>query len=63
MTEQAREELQVLFHRQGGVEVLAQALRHVGDARADAVAVRLAAHVAAQHGDAAGLQRARARQQ
>jgi hypothetical protein len=60
VAEQAREELQVLLDRQRGVEVLAQALGHVGDARADDVAVRLAGHVAAQHLHAARLHGARA---
>ena len=35
VAEQAAEEVDVLEHRQRRVEVLAQALRHVGDARAD----------------------------
>ncbi|KAG0730963.1 hypothetical protein G6F23_015777 [Rhizopus arrhizus] len=63
MAEEAAEELQVLFHRKGGVQVLAQALRHVGDARADRVAVAAAGHVAAQHVDAPFLHGASARHQ
>ena len=47
--EQARKELQVLFDRQGGIEVLAQALRHIGNAWAHGIAVPAAGHVAAQH--------------
>ena len=42
MAEEAAAELQVLLHRQGGVEVAPQALRHVGDARAHGLAVAAA---------------------
>jgi len=49
LAEQAAEEVDVLEHRQCGVEILAQPLRHVGDARADAGAVAGILHVAAQH--------------
>jgi hypothetical protein len=49
---QASEEVGVLEDRKGRVEVLAQALRHVGDARADGPAVLGGAHVAAEHLDA-----------
>jgi len=63
MAEQAAKELQVFFHGQGGVEILAQALRHVGDARADGLAVPSAGHVAAQHHDLALLHGPRARHQ
>mmetsp|Transcript_32976 Transcript_32976/g.77337 ORF Transcript_32976/g.77337 Transcript_32976/m.77337 type:complete len:391 (-) Transcript_32976:501-1673(-) len=58
VAEQAAEELQVLLHRQRRVEVAAQALRHVGDARADALAVGARGHVAAQHLQPPTLQRA-----
>ncbi|MCY1417919.1 hypothetical protein D9M71_334650 [compost metagenome] len=63
VAEQAAEEVDVLEHRQRRVEILAQPLRHVGDARADPAAVRRAAHVAAEHGDLAVLQLPRAGQQ
>ncbi len=59
MAEQAGEEIDVFGHRERRVEVAAEALRHVGDARADAAAMPAAGHVAAQHLDAAGLQAAR----
>src|SRR5690554_2597698 len=55
MTEQAREELQILLDRERGIEVLAQPLRHVGDARAHPLAMSLAGHVATQHLDRALL--------
>src|SRR5690606_14642705 len=60
LAEQAAEEVDVLEHRQRGVEVLAQALRHVGDARAYAGAVAGVRHIAAQHLDRAVLDLARA---
>ena len=60
MAEKAAEELQILFHRQCGVEVLAQALRHVGNAGADGIAVLFAAHVAVKHLYLAALQGTRA---
>jgi hypothetical protein len=63
VAEQATEELQVLLDRQRRVEVASQTLRHVGDARANAVAVALARHVAAQHLQATLLQLARAGKQ
>ena len=59
LAEQAAEEIQVLEHRQRRIEVLAQALRHVGDVRADVAPVACVGHVAAEHLDAAGLQLAR----
>ena len=55
LTEQATEEIQVLEHRQRRVEVLAQALRHVGDMRADIAPMTGIGHVAVEHFDAAGL--------
>ena len=55
MAEQAREELQVFLDGERGIKVLAQALRHVGDAGANGVTVGLARHVAAQHLDASRL--------
>ena len=63
MTEQAREELQILLDRERRIQVLAQPLRHIGDARAHLLAMRLAAHVAAQHLDGALLDDAYASQQ
>ena len=48
MPEEPREKLQVLLDRQCGVEVLAQALRHVGDPGANFFPVPRARHVAAQ---------------
>ncbi|GLK58309.1 hypothetical protein GCM10017624_04660 [Azotobacter vinelandii] len=60
LAEQAAEELQVLAHGQRRVEVLAQPLGHVGDARADPAAVGGVGHVAVQHTDAALLDTPRA---
>ncbi|MCY1483927.1 hypothetical protein D9M68_175120 [compost metagenome] len=60
VAEQAGEEVDVLEHRERRVEVLAEALRHVGDARADAPPVAGVAHVAAEHLDLAGLDDPRA---
>lgn len=60
VTEQAREELQVLLDGERRIQVLAQPLRHVGDARADEVAVRFACHVAAERFDGARLHGTRA---
>ncbi|MCY1446516.1 hypothetical protein D9M71_630930 [compost metagenome] len=56
LAEQAGEELEVLEHRQGRVEVLAQPLRHVGDARTDVAAMAARGHVAIQHLHRAFLQ-------
>ncbi|MCY1451759.1 hypothetical protein D9M71_686400 [compost metagenome] len=55
MAEQAAEEVDVLEYRQRRIQVLAQPLRHIGDARTNCAAVRPAAHVAAEHGDLAIL--------
>ena len=55
LAEEAREELDVLAHAEVGIEVLAEPLRHVGDARADLRAVARVRHVAAEHLDRAGL--------
>ncbi|CAM2150331.1 hypothetical protein PT2222_230055 [Paraburkholderia tropica] len=63
VAEQAAEELQILFDRERGIEVLAEPLRHVGDARADVVAMLLARHVAAEHAHNPLLHLARARDQ
>jgi hypothetical protein len=51
LREQATEEVDVLVHRQCGIEVTAEALRHVGDARTDAAAMRTVRHVAAERRD------------
>ena len=63
MTEQAREELQILLDRERRIQVFAQSLRHVGDARAHLIAMGLAGHVATQHLDRALLDDAHTRQQ
>ena len=63
MTEQAREELQILLDRERRVQVLAQSLRHVGDARANLLAMGFAGHIATQHLDRALLDDAHTRQQ
>ena len=57
---QAAEELYVLAHAQVGVEVLAETLRHVGDARTDSGAMRGVRHVAPEDEHASGLDLARA---
>ena len=51
LAEQPGEEVGVLEDRQRRVEVLAQALRHVGDARAGRPAKARVGHVAAEHLD------------
>ena len=51
LAEQPAEEVGVLEDRQGGVEVLAEALRHVGDPRAGGPAEARVGHVAAEHLD------------
>ena len=58
--EQLREEVDVLEDAQLEVEVLAQPLRHVGDARADGVAVAGVGDVAAEDVHLAGLDLLRA---
>ncbi len=55
VAEQPTEEVDVLEHRERRVEVLAQPLGHVGDARADRPAVAAVAHVAIEHADLAIL--------
>ena len=59
VTEQAPEEIDVLEHRQRGIEVLAQSLRHVGDPRTHGAAMLGIGHVAIEHVHAAVLDRAR----
>ena len=63
MAKESAEELKVLLHRQGRVEVLAQALRHIRDLRADPRPMSAAAHVAAQGMHAALLNGAGAGEQ
>jgi len=59
LAEQAAEEIQVLEHGEGRVEILAQPLGHVGDARADPAAMAFVGHVAIEHPDLALLDAAR----
>ena len=59
LAEQPTEEVQVLEYGEGRVEILAQALRHVGDARTDPAAMRGIGHVAVQHLHPALLQPSR----
>ena len=56
VAEEAGEKLQVFLDRQGRIQVLAQPLRHVGNARANPASVSGVGHVAAQHLQTAGLQ-------
>ncbi|MCY1407264.1 hypothetical protein D9M71_225590 [compost metagenome] len=63
VSEQAAEEIDVLEDGERRVEVLAQPLRHVGDALADGAAVAGLAHVAAEHMQRSALHLARAGQQ
>ncbi len=60
MAEQPTEEVDVFSNRERRVEVLAEPLRHVGDPRADTLAVPGAAHVAVEHRHPAGPDRPRA---
>ena len=55
LAEQPAEEIHVFRNRQGGIEVLPQSLRHVGDSRANGGAMAAVGHIAAQHGHGAGL--------
>ena len=55
LAEQAAEELDVLADAEIGIEVLAEALRHVGDARADGGAVRRHRRCRRRARDAPGL--------
>ncbi len=56
MAEQAGEEGDILRHREIGVEIAAQALRHIGDARLHGFARAAAGEIDAQRRDAALLQ-------
>ena len=60
LSEQAAEKLDVFADAEIGIEVLAQALRHIGDARTDRGAMRGIGHVAVEHIDLAGLDLPRA---
>ena len=60
LSEQAAEKFDVLAHAEIGIEVLAEALRHIGDARADRAAMRGVRHVAAEREHASRLDFARA---
>ena len=58
MPKQAPEEVEVLGHCECRIEVPPEALRHVGDARADSAAMARISHVAAEHRDLSRLDRA-----
>ncbi len=58
LAEQATEEVDVLGHRQREVQVLAQPLGHVGNARTDRGSMGRVGDVASEHGDPALLHRA-----
>ena len=58
MPEQAPEEVEVLEYRECRIEVPSQALRHVGDTRADSAAMARIGHIAAEHCDLSRLDRA-----
>ena len=55
LPEQPPEELDVLAHAEVGIEVLAEALRHIGDARAGGIAMAGVRHVAVEHVNPAAL--------
>ncbi len=57
------EKLDILAHAEVRIKVLAQALRHVCDARADSLAILGLGHISAENGHVAGLDTARARDQ
>ncbi len=63
LAKQSAEEIHVLDHGEGGIEVLAQPLGHVGNAWTDRVAVARIGHVSAQDVDAARLDLTRSRDQ
>ena len=60
LAEEAGEEVDILPHAEIGVEVPAQPLRHVGDARADGVAMVPVRHVTGEHVDPSRLDPPRA---
>ena len=51
MPKQPGEELQIFFHRQAQVEVFAQALRHIGNLRTDAVTLACFCQIGPKHCD------------
>ncbi len=55
LAEQPSEEIDVLAHRERGIEVPAEPLRHVGDPRLHPLAMAHIGDVAAEHGDPARL--------
>ncbi len=55
---QTAKKLQVLFHRQGGVQIFAQPLGHIGNARANLIAMAFICHIAAQYLNVAFLNHA-----
>ena len=63
LREQLPKKVQVLEDAQLRIEILAQALGHIGDAWADGPAMAGIGHVATEHVDGAGLKLARARNQ
>ena len=63
LPEEAPEEVNALDHREIGVEVSAQSLRHISDPRADAAPVKGLAHVAPEGDHAAVLDLAHTRDQ
>ena len=63
LSEQAAKELNVLPDTQVRIEVLAQTLRHIRDARTDSRPMRGACHVAVEDQNASGLDLSRARDQ
>ena len=60
LPEQAAEKFDVLAHAEIGIEVLAEALRHIGDARARRRAVRGVGHIAVENTDLSRLDLPRA---
>ena len=60
LSEQAAKKLDILADAEVRIEVLAQSLRHVGDARADRGPMRWILHVAIEHEDVSGLDLPRA---
>ena len=61
MPEKPAEKLEIFFHGQGGIEILAQSLRHIGDIRTHAVTMGLFGNVASQHLGGPGLHSPRPR--
>ncbi len=63
LAEEPAEELEVLAHREGGIEVPPEPLRHVGHPRRHRLPLGAAGHVVAEHGEPAALQPPHARDQ